>query len=122
MALKYYRVNQICPHIFPVGRSTFLQWVKDGIAPAPIKLGLRTTVWSEESLEQFAADMAAAGSAAELRRQADEINQVIGLPPEVKSELAFIQKVKAELDPPREVKEGMELTRRIKKEQKPPKL
>ena len=33
------------PAIIPIGRSTWWQWVRDGKAPAPVKLGPRTTAW-----------------------------------------------------------------------------
>jgi predicted DNA-binding transcriptional regulator AlpA len=41
--------------LFSVSPSTWWRWVKDGIAPAPTKLGPKTTVWSVESLKVFAA-------------------------------------------------------------------
>ena len=31
--------------LIPVGRSTWWQWVRDGKAPKPVKLGKRTTAW-----------------------------------------------------------------------------
>lgn len=33
------------PAMIPVGRSTWWQWVRDDKAPAPVKLGPRTTAW-----------------------------------------------------------------------------
>lgn len=37
----------------PVGRSTWLQWVADGIAPQPLRLGRRVTVWRGEDIDSF---------------------------------------------------------------------
>jgi predicted DNA-binding transcriptional regulator AlpA len=42
------------PALIPVGRSTWWQWVKMGKAPAPIKLGPRTTAWRAEHILAFA--------------------------------------------------------------------
>lgn len=36
--------------IFPIGRSTWWQGVKDGRFPKPIKLGPRTTAWKAEDI------------------------------------------------------------------------
>lgn len=33
------------PAIFPIGRSTWWLWVRTKKAPAPVKLGARTTAW-----------------------------------------------------------------------------
>lgn len=46
----FLRLNQIIgdetnPAIIPVGRSSFLQGVREGRFPRPIKLGKRTTAW-----------------------------------------------------------------------------
>jgi predicted DNA-binding transcriptional regulator AlpA len=37
--------------IFPIGRSTWWQGVKDGKFPKPIKLGKRTTAWRVEDIK-----------------------------------------------------------------------
>lgn len=58
MAEEYLRLYQIVgdkkrgvPPIIPVARSTWLQWVKDGKAPAPLKhLGKRVTVWRKSDV------------------------------------------------------------------------
>jgi prophage regulatory protein len=39
--------------IFPVGKSTFWQGVKDGRFPKPIKLGVRTTAWKVEDIRNL---------------------------------------------------------------------
>jgi len=36
--------------IFPIGKSTWWQGVKDGRFPKPIKLGKRTTAWRVEDI------------------------------------------------------------------------
>lgn len=36
--------------IYPIGRSTWWQGVKDGKFPKPIKLGKRTTAWRVEDI------------------------------------------------------------------------
>lgn len=38
--------------IIPVGRSTWLSWVPQGIAPAPVKIG-RCTFWKQSELIEF---------------------------------------------------------------------
>jgi predicted DNA-binding transcriptional regulator AlpA len=42
------------PPLIPIGRSTWWQWVKIGKAPAPIKLGPRTTAWRADQILAFA--------------------------------------------------------------------
>ncbi|MFI3137108.1 MAG: AlpA family phage regulatory protein [Methylococcaceae bacterium] len=42
--------NPPVPAIIPVSRSTFLNWVKSGKAPQPVKLGERTTAWKVSSI------------------------------------------------------------------------
>ena len=37
--------------IYPIGRSTWWQGVKDGRFPKPIKLGKRTTAWRVEDIK-----------------------------------------------------------------------
>lgn len=36
--------------IFPIGKSTWWQGVKDGRFPKPVKLGERTTAWRVEDI------------------------------------------------------------------------
>jgi hypothetical protein len=38
------------PAIIPVGRTTFLNGVKSGKYPKPVKLGERTTAWKVEDI------------------------------------------------------------------------
>ena len=37
--------------IFPIGKSTWWQGVKDGKFPKPVKLGLRTTAWKAKDIK-----------------------------------------------------------------------
>ena len=37
--------------IFPIGKSTWWQGVKDGKFPKPVKLGERTTAWKVEDIK-----------------------------------------------------------------------
>lgn len=36
-----------------VSRSTWLDWVRRGIAPAPVRLGPRAVAWRSDSIEDF---------------------------------------------------------------------
>ncbi|QPK65164.1 AlpA family phage regulatory protein [Methylomonas sp. LL1] len=38
------------PPLIPVGRTTFLNRVKDGTYPAPVKISERTTAWRVEDI------------------------------------------------------------------------
>jgi prophage regulatory protein len=37
----------------PVSRATFWNWVRDGKAPAPVKLGPNTTAWRGDEIRTF---------------------------------------------------------------------
>lgn len=39
--------------LIPVSRSTWWAWVKQGRAPAPVKLGPRTTAWRAEQIQDL---------------------------------------------------------------------
>jgi prophage regulatory protein len=39
--------------ILPIGRSTFLQGVRSGRYPAPVRLGPRITAWREEDIRKL---------------------------------------------------------------------
>lgn len=39
--------------LVPVSASTWWQWVRDGKAPKPVKLGLRCTAWRIEDIRAF---------------------------------------------------------------------
>ena len=45
--------------VIPIGRSTWWHWVKDGKAPAPVKLGANTTVWRAEDIHALIKKLAA---------------------------------------------------------------
>jgi len=44
------KANPPTPALIPIGRSTWWHWVKIGKAPAPIKLGPKTTAWRSEEI------------------------------------------------------------------------
>ncbi len=46
------------PAFIPVSKSTWWNWVNGGIAPKPIKLGEKTTVWKAEDIRQLAQGVA----------------------------------------------------------------
>ena len=39
--------------LIPIGKSTWWQWVRDGKAPAPVKLGPRTTAWKSSDISDL---------------------------------------------------------------------
>jgi prophage regulatory protein len=63
MAQSYRRVNEISsrpgkPGRYPISAATWWRWVKERKAPQPVKLGPNTTVWSEEQLDAWDAQIA----------------------------------------------------------------
>ena len=42
--------NPPIPALIPIGRSTWWAWVRIGKAPAPVKLGPRTTAWKSADI------------------------------------------------------------------------
>ena len=52
------------PPRIPIGRSTWWQWVRDGKAPKPVKLSVRTTAWRSADIEALIATLNA-GNATE---------------------------------------------------------
>lgn len=42
--------NKKTPALIPVGRTTFLNRVRDGTYPAPVKITERTTAWRVEDI------------------------------------------------------------------------
>jgi hypothetical protein len=53
------KANPPIPPLLPVSRSTFLNWVKEGKAPAAVKLSERTTAWRVEDIRAFISKMGA---------------------------------------------------------------
>ena len=49
--------NPPIPALIPVSRSTFLNWVKTGKAPAPCKLSERTSAWRVEQIRSFLVEL-----------------------------------------------------------------
>lgn len=48
------------PALIPVSRTTFLNGVKSGKYPKPVKLGERTTAWTVESIRVLIAELGGA--------------------------------------------------------------
>ena len=48
------------PPILPIGRTTFLNGVKSGKYPKPVKLGQRTTAWRVEDIRDLIAQLGGA--------------------------------------------------------------
>jgi prophage regulatory protein len=55
----YVRLNQIVrpKGYLPISRSTFYKWIQDGIAPAPIKLGSRVSIWRSDDIKALVPHM-----------------------------------------------------------------
>lgn len=47
------------PALIPIGRTSFLNGVKSGKYPKPVKLGERTTAWRVEDIKALIATMGA---------------------------------------------------------------
>jgi prophage regulatory protein len=45
------KANPPIPALIPISRTSWLDGVKSGKYPQPIKLGVRTTVWTVESIK-----------------------------------------------------------------------
>lgn len=65
VAPVYSRVSEIANNrrsgtrgLISVSRSTWLQWVKDGKAPQPIRLSAGVTVWRTADVLRFAESLA----------------------------------------------------------------
>jgi prophage regulatory protein len=43
----------------PVSKSSWWAWIKDGKAPAGVKLGLRVTAWRESDINEFVSKLGA---------------------------------------------------------------
>lgn len=48
----FIRINEVLK-IFPIGKSTFWQGVKDGKFPKPVKIGLRISAWKVEDIRNL---------------------------------------------------------------------
>jgi predicted DNA-binding transcriptional regulator AlpA len=63
----FLRINQIVkipgrsePPIIPISRTSFLNGVKSGKYPQPVKLGERTTAWTVESIRALIVELGGA--------------------------------------------------------------
>jgi prophage regulatory protein len=48
------------PALIPIGRTSFLNGVKSGKYPKPVKLGERTTAWTVESIRALIVELGGA--------------------------------------------------------------
>lgn len=60
LSIAFLRIYQIVgdkrkgiPPLIPIGRTTFLNRVKSGIYPAPIKISERTVAWRSEDIRKL---------------------------------------------------------------------
>lgn len=53
------KANPPTPPIIPIGRTSWLNGVKSGIYPQPVKLGARTTAWRVEDILSLITKMGA---------------------------------------------------------------
>jgi predicted DNA-binding transcriptional regulator AlpA len=60
---QFLRVKQVAA-MFGIGVATWWRWVKNGLAPTPIKIGPGATVWPLSDLTAFAESRGMAVSAA----------------------------------------------------------
>ena len=51
--------NPPTPALIPIGRTTFLNGVKSGKYPKPVKLGERTTAWKVEDIRALIVELGA---------------------------------------------------------------
>lgn len=56
------------PGRFSVSRSTWLNWVRDGLAPTPIKLGCRKNAWIASEITALAQARAAGQTNPEIKQ------------------------------------------------------
>lgn len=64
------KANPPIPGRFSISRSTWLNWVRDGLAPTPIKLGVRSNAWA-------AHEIAALSQARIAGKSNDEIKKLV---------------------------------------------
>jgi predicted DNA-binding transcriptional regulator AlpA len=48
----FLRLPQVL-ELIPVGRTTLLQWAKEGKFPKPIKLGPNLSLWKKSDVDEF---------------------------------------------------------------------
>lgn len=53
------------PALIPIGKSTWWQWVRNGKAPASVKLGPRTTAWKSADISALIDSLNATKTGAE---------------------------------------------------------
>lgn len=55
-AIGFVRLPQIL-RVFPVARTTFLDGVKQGLYPKPVKIGVKATAWKVEDIRALIAKL-----------------------------------------------------------------
>ena len=58
----FMRIGQVLA-LIPIGRSTWWAWVRDGRAPAAVRLAPRTTAWRSEDVRRLIEQLGAGGRA-----------------------------------------------------------
>lgn len=56
---KYKRKRPVIPALIPIGRTTFLNGVKAGKYPRPLRLGARTVVWRVSDIRKLLEELGA---------------------------------------------------------------
>lgn len=51
-AVKFYRINQLV-QMLNVSKSSIYLWIKQGHFPEPKRIGNNTSVWSDESINNW---------------------------------------------------------------------
>jgi len=59
---------------FSISRSTWLNWVRDGLAPAPIKLGVRSNAWPSHEISALSQARIAGKSNDEIKQLVQELH------------------------------------------------
>lgn len=54
------KANPPTPPLLPISRTTFLEGIRSGKYPAPVKLGGRTNAWRVEDIRQLISNLGAA--------------------------------------------------------------
>ncbi len=50
MSIKFLRKSEIIPGILPISKSTFHNYINEGLLPPPVSLGDRAVAWPEHEI------------------------------------------------------------------------